>query len=80
MLDQSRLWIPTPGFNQSHWDESGKCSNPVCQYGLSVRGLWLVLVVSCLVMKKMIPTPSQVLGRNLDPDKLICATSCRANN
>ena len=25
--------IHTPEINQSHWDESGKCSSPACQYG-----------------------------------------------
>ena len=57
---QSRLWILTTGFNQSSWGESGKYSSPVwlrlvgvC-YSLSVRGLRLVLEVTCLVMKKMI--------------------------
>ena len=48
---------------------SGKCSSPVCLsvwlvgacYGLSVRGLQLVLVVSHLVVKIMIPIPIQVV-------------------
>ena len=54
-------------FNQSSGSDSGKSSSPVglsvqlvggC-YGLSVKGLQLVTVFSCLV-KKMIPTQSQV--------------------
>ena len=64
VLVRSGLWIPTPGFNQFSQGESGKCSSPVCLlvrpvggcYSLSVRGLALVLVISCLVMKKMIAT------------------------
>ena len=44
------------------WGESRKCSRPVClsvllffgYYGLSVRGLWLVTVVSHLVVEKVI--------------------------
>ena len=64
----SRLWIPTPGFHQSSHGESGKYSCPVCLsvwfvrggYGLSVRGLRLVLIAPCLVGKKMILIPSQV--------------------
>ena len=63
-----RLMILTPGFNQSSPGESGKYPSSVCLsvqlvqscYGLSVRGLWLVAVVSHLVMKKIIPTPSDV--------------------
>ena len=52
VLIRSQLWIPTPGFNQSSWGESGKYSSRVnlsvwlvrgC-YGLSVKGL-------CLFMK-----------------------------
>ena len=67
VLDRSRLWIPTPRFNQSSWGKSGKYCNPVLsvrlvgsRYGLSIMGLQLVTAVSCLVMEKMIPTPSQV--------------------
>ena len=45
---RSRLWIPTPGFNQSIQGESGKCSS----------GLRLIAAVSHLVVKKMILTPS----------------------
>ena len=46
----------------------GKCSSPVCltirlvraYYGLSVKGLRIVMVVSCQVMDKNIQTPSKV--------------------
>ena len=48
--------------------ESGKCSSPV---GLSVRivkGLLLGMLVSCIVMEKIISTPSQV--------RILTQTSC----
>ena len=64
VLDRSQLWILTPGINQSSRSESGKYSSLVfvsmAYYGLAVRGLQLVAVLSRLVMEKMIPTPSQV--------------------
>ena len=49
--------ITTQGFNQSSWGKSGRRPSPVhlsvqlvgvC-YDLSVRGLWLVAVVSTLL-------------------------------
>ena len=50
------ILILTPGFNQSSWGESGKYPSPVILsvqlvggcYGLSVRGLRFVAVVSRL--------------------------------
>ena len=80
VLNRSWTWILTPGFNQSSRGESGKYSSPVCLsvwlvgvcYSLSVSGLWLVVVVSFLVMD---PNPKS--GYDLDPDKPVCAKSCR---
>ena len=63
-----QLWIPTPGFNQSSWNESGKYSSSIClsvwlvgsNCSLLIRGLQLVMVVSHLEMKSIILTPRQV--------------------
>ena len=43
-------------------------------YGLSVRGLRLVTVVFQSCHEENDPDPKS--GQHLDPDKLVCATSC----
>ena len=48
----------TPEINQSSLGEYGKCSSPVClsvrlvgvPYGLSVKGLRVVVVISLLIL------------------------------
>ena len=59
---------PTPEINQQSPGGSGKCPSLIClsvrlvraSYGLSVQGLRVVLVVSCLVIEKNITIRSQV--------------------
>ena len=82
VLVWSQLAVPTPKINQSSWDPSGYSSGlvslslrlVVTWYRLSVRGLWLVLVDSHLVMEKNTLTSSQQ-GILLQT----CTTSCRGS-
>ena len=85
MLDESRFWIPTPGYNQSSRGGLGKYSSPVCLslqliracYGLSVRGLQLVAVLFHFCHEENNPDPKS--GQDLDPDKPVFTTSYRGD-
>ena len=77
--------IPTPEINQFNRGGSGHCSSlvglsiqlVVALYSLSVKGLWLILVVSHIVLEKSIPIPSQV-GRLIQV-KPGCTVSCQGS-
>ena len=54
VLDQSRLWIPTPGLNQSSRGESEKYYSPSCSQ-LQGRDQWNtpIRLLNSLIMSKV---------------------------